>query len=59
MRYLKGTLVMRLRIGSKHIKLKGYCDVDWTGDVEKFRFLDTFSLLERGSCRGIANDNNR
>jgi hypothetical protein len=34
MRYLKGTIDMRLRIGGQHINLKGYSDADWAGDVE-------------------------
>ena len=37
LRYLKGTLSMRLCIGGEHINLKCYSDVDWAGDVENHR----------------------
>ena len=37
MRYLKGTLDMKLRIGGNHINVKGYSDADWAGDVENRR----------------------
>jgi hypothetical protein len=37
MRYLKGSLHLKLQLGGQHIKLKGYCDVDWTGDVNDRR----------------------
>jgi hypothetical protein len=34
MRYLKGTIDVRLRIGGQHMNVKGYSDADWAGDVE-------------------------
>ena len=37
MRYLKGTLDMKLHIRGNHIKVKGYSDADWAGDVENRR----------------------
>jgi hypothetical protein len=37
MRYLKGTLDMKLRIGGKDINVEGYSDADWAGDVENRR----------------------
>jgi hypothetical protein len=37
MQYLKATLDMRLRIGEKHMEVKGYSDADWAGDVENRR----------------------
>lgn len=33
MRYLKGTLDMKLTLGGKDISLRGYCDADWGGDA--------------------------
>ena len=32
--FLKDYLDMRLRIGGRHINLKGYFDADWANDVE-------------------------
>jgi hypothetical protein len=37
MRYLKGTIDVRLRIGGQHMNVKGYSDADWAGDVENRR----------------------
>jgi hypothetical protein len=37
MRYLKGSLHLKLQLGGQHIKLKGYCDADWAGDVNDRR----------------------
>lgn len=37
LRYLKGTLDMKLCLGGKDISLKGYCDADWGGDLETRR----------------------
>ena len=37
MRYLKGSIDMKLRIGGQHTDLKGYSDADWAGDVENRR----------------------
>ena len=34
MRYLKGTLDVKLCLGGKDIILRGYCDADWAGDPE-------------------------
>ena len=60
MRYLKGTIDMKLRIGGQHIGIKGYSDADWAGDVTTVGLPpDTFSLLEREPFCGIANDNKR
>ena len=35
--YLKGTLDMKLRIGGKHMNVKGYSDADRVGDVKNCR----------------------
>jgi len=37
MRYLKGTLDMKLRLGGKGIEMGGYCDADWGGDADRRR----------------------
>ena len=37
MRYLKGSLHLKLQLGGQHIKLQGYCDADWAGDVNDRR----------------------
>jgi hypothetical protein len=37
MRYLKGTLHMKLCLGGKDITIKGYCDADWGGDLNTRR----------------------
>jgi hypothetical protein len=37
MRYLKGSLHLKLQLRGQHIKLKGYCDADWAGDVNDRR----------------------
>ena len=37
MRYLKGTLGMKLCLGGRDIDLKGYCDADWGGDQDTRR----------------------
>jgi hypothetical protein len=37
MRYLKGTLDLKLCLGGKDISLKGYCDADWGGDLDTRR----------------------
>ena len=37
MRYLKGNLHLKLQLGGQHIKLKGYCHVDWASDVNDRR----------------------
>ena len=37
MRYLKGSLHLRLQLGGHNIKLTGYCDADWAGDVNDRR----------------------
>ncbi len=33
MRYLKGTLDLKLCLGGKDISLRGFCDADWGGDA--------------------------
>jgi hypothetical protein len=35
MRYLKGTLDLKLCIGGKDVSLRGYCDADWGGDANE------------------------
>ena len=47
MRYLKGTLDMRLRIGGQHISIKGYSDADWTGDIENCRSIFGYVFFVR------------
>jgi hypothetical protein len=37
MRYLKGNLDLKLQLGGQHIKLMGYCDANWAGDVNDRR----------------------
>ena len=37
MRYLKGTMDMKLCLGGKDITIKGYCDADWGGDHDTRR----------------------
>ena len=32
MRYLQGTLGLKLQLGGAHVTLHGYCDADWAGD---------------------------
>ena len=46
MRYLKGTLDMKLRIGDKYVNVKGYSDADWAGEVENRRFTSEYIFLE-------------
>jgi hypothetical protein len=49
MRYLKGTLNMKLRIGGKDINVKGYLDADWAGDVENRRSMSEYvSFVGKG-----------
>ena len=36
-RYLKGTLEMKLRTRCNHINVQGFSDADWAGDVENRR----------------------
>jgi hypothetical protein len=33
MRYLKGTLDLKLCLGGKDVSLRGYCGADWGGDM--------------------------
>ncbi len=37
MRYLKGTLDLKLCLGGKDVNLRGYCDADWGGDANERR----------------------
>ena len=37
LRYLKGTLDVKLCLGGMALTLKGYCDADWSGDVNSRR----------------------
>jgi hypothetical protein len=37
MRYLKGTLDMKLCLGGNDINMRGYCDADWGGDHDTRR----------------------
>ena len=37
LRYLKGTLDVKLCLGGMALTLKGYCDADWGGDVNSRR----------------------
>jgi hypothetical protein len=37
MRYLKGSLHLKLQLGGQYIKLKGYCDAEWAGDANDRR----------------------
>jgi hypothetical protein len=37
MRYLKGTLDLKLCLGGKDVCLRGYCDADWGGDANERR----------------------
>jgi len=37
MRYLKGTLDLKLCLGGKDVSLRGYCDADWGGDANERR----------------------
>ncbi len=37
MRYLQGTLDLKLCLGGKDIALRGYCDADWAGDTSERR----------------------
>ena len=37
MRYLKGTLDVKLCLGDEDIALRGYCDADWAGDTNDRR----------------------
>jgi hypothetical protein len=37
MRYLKGSLHLKLQLGGQYIQLKGYCNADWAGDVNDRR----------------------
>ena len=37
MRYLKGTLDVKLCRGGMNLTMKGYCDTDWGGDVNSRR----------------------
>ena len=45
MRYLKGTLDMKLGIGGKHINLKGYSNADWVDNVESRRSTSGYVFL--------------
>jgi hypothetical protein len=37
MRYLKGTLDLKLCLAGKDVSLRGYCDADWGGDANERR----------------------
>jgi hypothetical protein len=37
LRYLKGTLDMKLCLGGNDINMRGYCDADWGGDLDTRR----------------------
>jgi hypothetical protein len=37
MRYLKGTLDLKLCLEGKDVSLRGYCDADWGGDANERR----------------------
>jgi len=37
MRYLKGTMDLKLCLGGKEVSLRGYCDADWGGDANERR----------------------
>ena len=45
MRYLKGTVHMRLQLGGQNIKLVGYCDADWAGDVNDRRSTTGYAFI--------------
>ena len=45
MRYLKGTIQMKLQLGGQNIKLVGFCDVDWAGDVNDRRSMTGYAFI--------------
>ena len=47
MRYLKGMLDTRMRIGVQHISIKDYSDVDWVNNMENHRFIYGYIFFVR------------
>ena len=45
LRYLKGTLHLKLQLGGQNIKLTGYCDADWAGDVSERRSTTGYAFM--------------
>lgn len=50
MRYLKGTLELKLCLGGKDISPKGYCDADWGGDLTTRRSTTGYVFLMGGGA---------
>ena len=45
MSYLKGTVQMKLQLGGQNIKLVGFCDADWAGDVNDRRSTTGYAFI--------------
>jgi hypothetical protein len=45
MRYLKGTLDLKLCLGGKDISLRGFCDADWGGDTNERRSTTGYAFF--------------
>jgi len=45
MRYLKGSLGLKLCLGGKDIALRGFCDADWAGDTNDRRSTTGYVFL--------------
>ncbi len=45
MRYLKGTLDLKLSLGGNDIALRGFCDADWAGDTNDRRSTTGYVFL--------------
>lgn len=50
MRYLKGTMDLKLCFGGNDIALKGYCDVDWAGDASDRRSTTGYVFMLGGGA---------
>ena len=45
LRYLKKTLHLKLQLGGQNIKLTGYCNADWAGDVSERRSTMGYAFM--------------
>ena len=50
MRYLKGTMHLKLELGGKLVKLHGFCDADWAGDINDRRSTTGYTFLIGGGA---------
>ena len=45
MRYVRGSLDLKLQLGGSHIELMGYCDADWAGDANDRRSTTGYAFI--------------